>query len=178
MWEPQRRPDNLLSLRRSFLCYEELLAAGATVCPRVGWVEPLDGERLAAWVNRYGIRLVSLDLMTYAGRPFDRAVVGLARFDELTGRHLTYLVDGVRAQRKIEALYLAAAPQRVAVSSATMTGPAPVVDGVVADTLQGRAEFVAARCRQAAENVDAAHAGSVEAFIAGTAPEGASATAR
>lgn len=168
LWEPQRRPDNLLSLRRSFLSYDALVEAGTVACPRVGWVEQTDAERLAAWINRYEITLVSVDLMTYASRSFDRAVASLARFDELTDRRLSYLVDGVRAQSKIEALYFAAAAERVTVSSATMTGPAPIVNGTAADTLLSRAGFVTARCRRAAENVDAAHASSIEAFIAET----------
>ena len=166
LWEPRRRPDNLLSLRRSFLCYEELADAGANVCPRVGWVERRDVERLAKWVSRHSITLVSLDLMTYDGRSFDRAVARLAEFDALTGGLCHYLVDGVRARGKIEALYVAAAADRVTVSNATMTGPPPLTDGVADDTLLGRGAVTVARCAEAREAVAAAHASSVESFIA------------
>lgn len=169
LWEPQRRPDNVLSLRRSMLYFGELQAAGANVCPRVAWVEPVDAERLAAWTNRYKLSLVSLDLMTYAGRSFDRAIAGLAHFDELTGQRVHYLVDGVCAAARVEALYLAAAPDRVTVSSATLTPPASRFGG--ARTLPARAAFVTERCRVAQANVQAAHASSLDAFVAETSIE-------
>jgi hypothetical protein len=167
-WEPRRRPDNLLSLRRSLLYYDGLAHAGAQVCLRVAWVERRDVERFAEWVVRYSVALVSLDLMTYEGRSFDRAIANLAYFDGLVAASCHYLVDGVRARRKIEALYLATAPERVTVSNATMAGPPPVVGGVVDDTFRGRTAVTALRCQEAREAVAAAHASSVETFIAAT----------
>ena len=171
LWEPQRRPDNLLSLRRSLLSYQDLQASGVTACPRVGWVEPRDGERLAAWVTHHRLRLVSLDLMTYDGPSFDRAVAGLACFDELTGQQLHYLVDGVRARAKIEALYLAAAPDRVAISSATMAMPASEIESGRPDSFRARAMCITQRCVAAARAVEEAHASSVEEFLSSTLGE-------
>jgi hypothetical protein len=169
LWEPQRRPDNLLSLRRSMLSYEQLQAAGATTCARVGWVEDRDRERLAAWVDRSGVNLVSLDLMTYNGPSFDRAVAGLARFDESTACRLTYLVDGVRARSKIEALYLATAPDRMTISGATMAMPAPAeTSGISMNSFLARTKFIAARCAAATVRVAAAHTTSIEVFISST----------
>jgi hypothetical protein len=162
LWEPRRRPDNVLSLRRSFRYYAELRRAGVNICPRVGWVEARDVERLAAWVNRHAIGLVSLDLMTYDGPSFDRAIAHLATFDELTESCCHYLVDGVRARQKIEALYLASAPDRVTVSNATMAPP----PGESGDSLIARACLTMKYCAAARDAVRAAHASSVEAFIA------------
>jgi hypothetical protein len=171
LWEPQRRPDNLLSLRRSLVYYNELQTAGASACPRVGWVETLDGDRLAAWIKRHDLSLVSLDLMTYDGASFDRAVAGLARFDELTGQRLHYLIDGVRVQRKIEALYLAAEPVRVTISSATMAVPAPTIEGVPEDSFLARTRHIADRCDAGSRAVRTAHTSSVEGFISATLAE-------
>jgi hypothetical protein len=171
LWEPRRRPDNLLSLRRSLLYYAELQAAGAIVCPRVGWVEAHDVERLASWVNRHDLLLVSLDLMTYDGPSFNRTVGGLAQFDEMTGRSCRYLIDGVRAQRKIEELYLAVEPARVSVSSATMAVPPPKVDGIRIDTLLARAASISARCDAAARTVESAQDSTVDQFIRSTLAE-------
>lgn len=164
LWEPRRRPDNLLSLRRSLVYYDDLVKAGANVCLRVGFVERRDVERLAEWTNRYGIGLVSLDLMTYQARSFDRAIGFLAVFDKASGQRCHFLADGVRAQRKIEALYLAAAPERVTVSNATSTPPPESTDAA-SRTLVGRSQLTRRRCQQARVAVAAAHASSVEHFI-------------
>jgi hypothetical protein len=163
LWEPQRRPDNLMSLRRSLLAYAELLRRGVPVCPRVGWVESRDVERLAGWANHHGLSLVSLDLMTYAGRSFDHAVTGLASFDELTCQRLRYLVDGVRSRARIEALYFAAARDRITISSATMAPP--ISGGAVNNTFLARADLITAVCAAASRNVAAANTSTVDEFI-------------
>lgn len=121
LWEPQRRPDNLLSLRRSMLTFAALQNRGVETIPRVGWVEPIDMERLARWVNQNPfVETVTLDLQTYAPSSFARSVALLAAFDALTGERLRYLVNGVKTYRRIAELYLATAPDRVTITEATM----------------------------------------------------------
>jgi hypothetical protein len=121
LWEPARRPDNLLSLRRSMLAYAGLQAAGANTIPRIGWVEPIDAERFADWVGKNpAVTAVTLDLMSYQAKSFDRLIGLLAYFDKLTGERLHYLVNGVKASSRIFPLYFATAPERVTVTEATL----------------------------------------------------------
>lgn len=121
LWEPARRPDNLLSLRRSMVGFASLQEAGANAIPRVGWVEVRDVERLADWVlANQSVHTVALDLMTYKETSFDRAVALLAHFDELTEKRLHYIVNGVLAPTKMVALYLAASIDRMTVTEATV----------------------------------------------------------
>ncbi len=166
LWEPRRRPNNLMSLRRSFLYYAEVLAAGGIACPRVGWVEALDAERLAKWVNEHAVSLVSLDLMTYGDRSFARVVSGLAHFDELTGQRVHYLVDGVASITRVAVLYLATASERLTVSSATMAPPAAKLGGT--KTFRARVAVFSSHCAQARIAAAEADASSVEEFVART----------
>ncbi|MDX6451423.1 MAG: hypothetical protein QOH16_1472 [Gaiellaceae bacterium] len=168
MWEPRRRPNNLLSLRRSLLDCVRLQEAGASVCPRVAWANERDAERLAEWVTANSVDLVSLDLMTYGPRSFDRSVALLARFDELTGHKLCFLIDGIRARRRIEAIYLATAPGRITVSDATMARPAPVASPIDLGrtSLVARAAVVERACRHAHRAVAQQEASSHEMFVA------------
>jgi hypothetical protein len=163
LWEPGRRPNNLLSLRRSFLFYQELGEAGATACPRVGWVEPVDIERLARWVNARSVSLVSLDLMTYSDPAFVRAIEGLAYFDRSTEARVHYLIDGVASVKRMAQVYFAIAPNRVTFTSATMAPPAAKLGG--ARSLRQRSlEFTnfSRRAQAIAAEVDA---NSVEEFL-------------
>jgi hypothetical protein len=169
LWEPQRRPDNLVSLRRSLQSYAELASAGANVCLRVGWVEPIDVERLAAWVNEWDIELVSLDLMTYSDVSFARAMGGLVYFDALTDGNVHYLVDGVSAWNRIAHVYLATGVDRVTVSNATLAPPASKLGG--AQSFRRRTAFFNQRCTEAAAAVQRASSSTVEEFIERTLEE-------
>jgi hypothetical protein len=121
LWERGRRPDNLLSLRRSKLALARLQDAGVNAIARVGWVEMRDVERLAEWVlANPAVETVALDLMTYKEKSFDHAVSLLSQFDRLTGERLRYIINGVLAASKIVALYLAVAPDRITVTEATV----------------------------------------------------------
>jgi hypothetical protein len=164
LWGTRRRPDHLLSLRRSMLWYAELQRLGANTIPRVAWAEPLDADRLAAWVNANPqVTAVSLDLMTYQAVSFDRAIALLASFDAATGSRLHYLIDGVAARSRILSLYAATDPDRVTVSSATIVRlPTPG-----RESFAERCAEVEERCAEARAMIDAVDAGeSVEGFIA------------
>jgi hypothetical protein len=163
LWEPRRRPDNLLSLRRSILWFQALQELGSNTVPRIGWVEPTDAERWAAWSNANPeVTAVSLDLMTYGHASFERAIALLAVFDELTGGRLHYLVNGVRAIRRIARLYQAAASTRVTVSDATLVrAPAAGRSNFAARTAE-----IEERCAHADRLVTAVEDGeSVEEFL-------------
>jgi hypothetical protein len=163
LWEPRRRPNNILSLRRRAVSYGELTDAGAKVCPQVGWVEPIDVERLASWINSFGGDIVALDLMTYSAPSFERAVEGLAYFDALTGEQMHYLVDGVATTDRIAMLYLATSAERVTVSSATIGPPPKKFDG--AKTLRERTAVMDSRCAEARALAEAADENSAEEFV-------------
>jgi hypothetical protein len=120
LWEPRRRPDNLLSLRRSMLTYEALQARGVNAIPRVGWVEQLDMERFANWLNANPcVDTVAIDLMSYRAQSLDRHTRLMAEFDQLTNCRIRYLINGVRATGRIAELYVAAAPERITITDAT-----------------------------------------------------------
>ena len=125
-----------------------------------------DAERLAAWVNDREVTLVSLDLMTYSDPSFCRAVAGLARFDQLTDQRVQYLVDGVAATQRISILYLATAPERMTISSATMAPPPAKLGG--ATTFRARVAAMRNRCEQAKTAASAAEASSVDEFVSQT----------
>lgn len=171
VWRPQRRPDNLLSLRRSMLYYAALRDAGANVCLRVAWTDPMDVKRLADFVTEHEVSLVSLDLMTFRERSLDQAIALLTQFDALTDARCHYLVDGVRARSSIEKLYLAASPARVTVSDASFARPPPETNRGMVDTLGARAAIVRARCKEASKAVEALASQSVERFIDETTRE-------
>jgi hypothetical protein len=171
LWEPRRRPNNLLSLRRSHLVYGELQQRGANAVPRLGWVEHTDVERWSVWLNSNPlVEVASLDLMTYQGPHFDRQVALLAEFDALTGERVHFVANGVRAPRRILALYTATSPERVTVSSATLVPPPPVaslVAGVAKGSFAARAAEVDASCLHARQVVEMAAAGEdVEVLLA------------
>jgi len=156
LWAPQRRPDNLLSLRRSMLTYEALQLRGVTTVPRVGWVERLDMERFARWVNdNPTVTTVAIDLMTYSTRDFDRHTRLMAEFDTLTGERLHYLANGVTSMKHIAALYLAASANRVMISDSTM-GKAPRrgSNGRWQRGFRPRARLLELRCAEARSLAD------------------------
>jgi hypothetical protein len=155
LWMPRRRPDNLLSLRRSMLTFEALQARGVAVLPRVGWVERVDMLRFSEWINANSdVEHVSLDLMTYKAREFSRHTSLLAEFDALTGERLSCLVNGVAAKKRIVELYLATAAGRVTVTDATMRkAPRIGANGKRQPGFRARTRWIEVRCERARTEV-------------------------
>ncbi|MDQ1543954.1 MAG: hypothetical protein QOK08_1592 [Actinomycetota bacterium] len=155
LWMPRRRPDNLLSLRRSMLTFEALQARGVTVLPRVGWVEQVDMLRFAEWISANPhVGQVSLDLMTYKAREFSRHTSLLAEFDALTGERLHYFVNGVAARKRIVEIYLATAAARVTVTDATMRkAPRIGANGKPQPGFRARTRWLELRCERARADV-------------------------
>lgn len=156
LWTPQRRPDNLLSLRRSMLFFREFQALGAQVLPRVGWVERIDMERFAEWINTNpGVSHVAIDLMTYRGEDFSRHIGLMVEFDALTHERLHYLVNGVGATNHIAALYFASSTTRVTVTDATMRkAPRIGPNGRRQNGYRARVGWAEARCGEASRHVE------------------------
>jgi hypothetical protein len=167
LWEPARAPDNLLSLRRSMLAFEDLQRRGVNTIPRVGFVEMRDAERFAAWVGvNPCVTTVTLDLTTYQARSFDRAVSLLGYFDQFTGERLRYVINGVKAARSIVDLYNAVSPERVTVTEATLAR-VPTVNTSEARSFVFRAAELESECTKAKHLYDEVAEGqTVDGFVA------------
>jgi hypothetical protein len=117
-WEPRPPPDFMYSAKRSLHYFEALQSCGVPAIVRVGWIHPADVERIAEWVVANPVvRTVALDLQTYKAESFARQIDGLARFDELTGGGLRYLINGPTIVPKCAAVYGAVEPARVCMTN-------------------------------------------------------------
>jgi hypothetical protein len=164
VWVPGRRPNNLLSLSRSMRTVEALQARGVPTIPRVAWVEPLDAARFADWLNTNPfVDVVSIDLMGYQKRDFERHTALLATFDKLTGERLRYLVNALTSFDRIRETYLAVSPDRITVTDATLRRlPRIGANGRPQRGFRARVRASEDACERAREQVQRAARGSVE----------------
>ena len=120
-WIPRPRPELLVSARRSLVYYGLLLDAGVSAIPRLVWELEHDVRRTAQWAEANpSVGLVALDLQTYRARSaWEHQLEGLARFDELTKRRITYLVNGPTTVNRFKALFALVDPHRIRVTNST-----------------------------------------------------------
>lgn len=127
LWFRRPRPQHFHAIRRSFDMYAALQDAGGRAIPRVAFLDRRDVERQADWCNANDcVGMVSLDLMTCRRDTdwLDNADL-TDLFDELTGRRLSYLVNGTRVFPRIRYLFELLGSKRVVVSDATAAAPPP-----------------------------------------------------
>ena len=121
-WMPRPPVELLVNAKRSLAYYAALNEAGANAVPRVLWQAERDVDRWADWMlgNLSAVRLVAIDLQTYRSAS-DWAVQmeGLARFDDRTGRRVSYLVNGPTTRRRIEELLEVVTVERLHLTNAT-----------------------------------------------------------
>jgi hypothetical protein len=120
-WTPRPRPELLVSARRSLVYYGLLLDAGVNAIPRLVWEIEHDVERAAQWAEANpSVSVAALDLQTYRARSaWEHQLEGLARFDELTKRRITYLVNGPTTVSRFKALFAIVGSRRVCVTNST-----------------------------------------------------------
>jgi hypothetical protein len=127
-WTPRPRPEMLVSARRSLVYYGMLLDAGVNAIPRLVWEIEHDVERAARWVEANPtVTVAALDMQTYrAGSAWEHQLEGLARFDNLTNRRITYFVNGPTTAGRFKTLFDLTSPERIRVTNATtQTGLRP-----------------------------------------------------
>ncbi|WP_445150697.1 hypothetical protein [Baekduia sp. Peel2402] len=121
-WMPRPPVESLVNAKRSLAYYAALNEAGANAVPRMLWQAEHDVDRWADWVlsNLSAVRLVAIDLQTYrSASDWAMQMEGLTRFDERTGRHLSYLVNGPTTRPRIEELHDAVTAERLHLTNAT-----------------------------------------------------------
>jgi hypothetical protein len=93
---PRPRTEYLINMRRSMIYFGALQSAGITAVPRLAWNISHDARRCAAWAQKNpAVRMVALDLATHrVTADWRDQVDGLEIFDSMTGRTMTYLING------------------------------------------------------------------------------------
>jgi Domain of unknown function (DUF4417) len=126
-YTPRPRTDFLINAKRSLLYFEALQIAGAYAIPRIAWTVSHDARRMANWTRENpSIETVALDLSTY--RPpadWRNQLEGLDIFDSMTGKRISYLVNGPTTQERCEQLYEIAGADRVRITTATTQAQIP-----------------------------------------------------
>jgi Domain of unknown function (DUF4417) len=128
-WTPRPRTEHLYNLKRSLVVFQALQQLGAPTLPRVAWVTQYDIRRWATWLDANpAVERVGLDWMTYrSDKDWRSQIEGLGLLDRLTGRRLTYLINGPTKSSRYADIFVKIGPRRVCVTSSTLAPP-PTAD--------------------------------------------------
>jgi Domain of unknown function (DUF4417) len=117
---PRPRTEYLINMRRSMIYFGALQSVGITAVPRLAWNVSHDSRRCARWaVENPSVRMVALDLATHRVQADWRGQIeGLEIFDSMTGRTMTYLINGATTVDRCQDL-LRIAEGRIRITNAT-----------------------------------------------------------
>lgn len=119
-YTPRPRTEYLINMRRSMIYFGALQSAGITAIPRLAWNISHDARRCAGWARENPeVRMVALDLATHrAPADWRDQIEGLEIFDSMTGRTMTYLINGATKIDRCGDLFNVAG-RRIRVTNAT-----------------------------------------------------------
>jgi hypothetical protein len=98
--------EGLRNLKRSLHFFELLQEAGVPTAPRLAWLSQADARRAAQWcVENPAVELVTLDLAIKDRGEWQRQILLLRYFDEVTARRLKFFIHGPQAEGRLVELF-------------------------------------------------------------------------